>query len=135
MFDLCVAASNQDIRHRDAELRARRNGQKMRIAFAVADRDQVAIHQTWRLRQDRPGDRDFVIEGQPADYGCRRIADGREHFAQSDQRAQFNALDQVHQHVVEKLNLLLSKGVGAFKEQVSNPKSNIASSPGIPVVE
>jgi hypothetical protein len=135
MLDLRIATTDQNIRDRYPQLRTRGDGQKMRIALSVGDRDQIGIGQAWRLRQDRTCHSDIVVQGEPSDRLDRRVLNRCEHLAEPDQRAQFDALDQMHQHIVEKLDLFFGERIGALEEEIRDAQRNVASPSGIPVSE
>ena len=100
---------------------AARDRQQMLLAPGFRDLDKIVFAQSRRLLQDRSGDGDFVMIGEPADDGRRRLRDrcqllahfGKRHAgADVGDRANLDGLDQPFEHVVEQLDLLVVEAVG-----------------------
>ena len=59
--NLLVAVPQQRVRHAGGDLQSSCDGQKMVLAFAPGNVDEIAVGQPARLRQDRRGYPDIVI--------------------------------------------------------------------------
>ena len=91
------------------------------LALGLGDLDQVGVGQPRRLREDRARDLDLVVLREPAHHLDRGVVDRRKVPAQLGERADLHALDQVHQNIVEDLDLLLVEPVAVVQEQIRHP--------------
>jgi hypothetical protein len=71
---------------------------------------------------------DPVVKGQAADDLNRRVLDRCENSAQSDQRLELDALDQMHENVVEDLNLFFGERGGIVDEKLGDTMQYFAAS-------
>jgi hypothetical protein len=73
------------------------------------------------LLQDRAGDRDIVVLGEPAHRSDRRIADRRQPVRQLGARLGLDLLDQAREHAIEQRDVILFELVGAVEEERRDP--------------
>jgi hypothetical protein len=120
-----VAAMQQDVGHRRADLRAAGNRQKMALRLGVGDFDEIAVGKARGLRQDRSRDRDIVVSGKLPDdvawrliYWCKAPAKLLERFS-------LYPFDEVAYDVIEHVDLLIVEPIRIGNKKVGDPPQRI----------
>ena len=90
----------------------------MRLAFGHGNLDKVLRRQAIRQRQNRPGDRDFIVTRQRVDNLDWRIVNRREALAELDEGIRLHPGHQMPQHVIENLDLHFAKPFVTAQKQI-----------------
>ena len=122
--DVLVASLQQDVGYGGPDLWACGNREQMCLRLCTGDFDKVVVAEPSRGGQDRLGNGDIVIPGEPAHdidgrYGLARDAAG------SASALDWILLDQVSENVVEHVDLLIVQPIGVRDEQVRNASQRV----------
>ena len=75
----------------------------MALALHAGDFDQYFFIDDGRAAQQRARDRNFVLMGELADQGARRVDQQRKTFGEIGARREFGMRDQTGQYAVEQI--------------------------------
>ena len=101
MQDAAVTKPHQYIRDRFPKSLAICECKKVSRGHAFGNVGKRAVIQTARLLKHRPGDRDIVILGEPANRTHRRVVDRRQPARQFHPGLGPDAFDQTEEDIVE----------------------------------
>ena len=117
---LGVAAADQHVGDRLADVLAPGDGREMRLTLGPGQFDQFALLQPWRLRQHRAGHGDVVVVGELAHQLARRVGDRRQRVRHFGARLGLDLDDQAAQHVVEQADMVFGEVRRAVDEQIGD---------------
>ena len=103
----------------------------MALALHAGDFDQHLFVDDGRAAQQRTRDRDFVLMGELADQGARRVGEQRKPFGEIGARREFGMRDQAGQHAVEQIDVIGAEIRSALQEQLADPARGIGAAFGI----
>ena len=124
--DPALAALDDHIGHGLGKILAARDREKMVLALGLGDLDQRAGRKTRRTGQDGTRDRNRIVPGEPLDHAGRRKVELGKFLAEFRLHPLFNPGDQVTQHVVEHLDLLVAQAFAVMQKKVGDLAKRIA---------
>ena len=123
--DVAVAALDQHRGDGLAQRPAMRNRQHVALAFLRRQFDKSLLVEPRRLRQDRAGDLDGIVERQRANDFRRRIGKRREPGGQQHLRGLFDLGGKAPDHVIEQHDIVVGEPRRAEHEQIRDPLQNL----------
>ena len=115
-----IAALDQNVGDRFAQLEALGDGEKMRLALGGCALDEIGIAELLRMDQHRLSHLDFVVIGERADEFGGRAVDVREPVRQLRARFHFDIDRKFMQHVIEQGDLIARIAARPGGEEISD---------------
>jgi hypothetical protein len=125
MGDLAVAARHQHLGDGFAQGRSLRDGQEMRLAFALGGGDQVGIVQPLGAFEHRAGHLDIVNGRQPPDHPHGRMSGIRQPHGQPGTGLGFDRGRKLGDDFVEQIDLNVRIAAGAGQKQVRDARQHL----------
>jgi hypothetical protein len=125
--DLMVAPLNQNIRHGLGQNAPAGNGQQVSLALGSRVFHQGCVFEPSRVRQDRRGHVDRVVECQRADDDCGRVGDQGEPAAKFRAGRLLDGPDEPAHDVAEQIDLIVGKPARAVDEEIRDTAQDLGA--------
>ena len=125
--DLMVAPLDQNIRHGFGQNAAAGNGKQVALALGSRVFHQRSVLEPPRVRQDRRGHVDCIVECQRADDSGGRVGDQSEAAAELRAGSLLDSPDEPAHDVAEQLDLIVGKPARAVDEEVGDAAQDLGA--------
>ena len=118
---LGIAALDENVGDRFADRLAQRDRVEMILALGLGALDQGGLVERPRVRQDRAGDLDLVVERQQARGLDRRLRTLRDQIAELGAGRTVDGGNEAAHHLVEHRDVFCGEALAVHDEQVGQP--------------